>query len=119
MLRPSFARLLRTLASLSPKKEEPVPLGRWNVKYDEETIAKTVQWSNEDNCGVCSQEFKYVEQTSDNLTSRQQNDITNIPKNNSTSLPISQTKITIDNCCGNGCPNCPVYIEFFCSNRIH
>ena len=130
MLRPSFVRLLRTLVSLS-SKEQPIPLGRWNVTHDEKTISKTVKWSNEDHCGVCAQEFKYEEQappsktqtstqTSKTQTSTQPSKTqTSTQSNNPTSQSTHQTKITMDNCCGNGCPNCPAYIEFFCTNPIN
>lgn len=100
MIRPSFARLLRTLVS-PVSIEQPLPLGRWKVKHDEQAIETTVKWSNEDHCGVCSQEFKYQESTKQSTP---------------TSYPNSEKqKITMDNCCGNGCPNCQAYIEFVCS----
>ena len=31
-----------------------VPLGRWQLSYNKSTIDRTIMYSNEDNCGVCS-----------------------------------------------------------------
>lgn len=31
-------------------------LGRWNLKYDEKSIGKTVLMANEDHCGCCQQQ---------------------------------------------------------------
>lgn len=30
-------------------------LGRWNLKYDEKSIGKTVLMANEDHCGCCQE----------------------------------------------------------------
>ena len=118
MLRNSFARFLRNLSSLS-SKEQQIRLGRWNVRYDEKTIANTVRWANEDHCGVCSQEFKYEEQNQ-NKSNKQKEESVQQNKNNEAGKQGKQgkqdiQKITMANCCGNGCPTCPTYIEFVCS----
>lgn len=35
-------------------RQVKVPLGRWQLNYNKSTIDRTIMYSNEDNCGVCS-----------------------------------------------------------------
>jgi hypothetical protein len=40
---------------LITKKEQPLPLGRWNIQDCKTKINQKVDYSNEDHCGPCGQ----------------------------------------------------------------
>ena len=40
------------------RKTNPIILGRWNLKYDENLISRTVYLANEDHCGCCENKKK-------------------------------------------------------------
>ena len=45
--------MFRQLFSLLFIRRDPVFLGRWKLKYEEQQINRCVLWANEDNCGCC------------------------------------------------------------------
>jgi hypothetical protein len=72
---------LRTLMSLLnyrsfTKNNINTQLGRWNLKYDEKTISKTVLLANEDNCGCCGYYEEKKQPSSDNYDTSYMDEIT-------------------------------------------
>jgi len=52
--------ILKNILIRFPKKPKyPILLGRWNLKYDEKMINRTVYLANEDHCGCCHIEIDY------------------------------------------------------------
>ncbi len=42
------------IKNLIPNKQQKVLLGRWTIDYNEKTINKKLDLSNEDHCGSCN-----------------------------------------------------------------
>ena len=42
------------IKNLIPNKQQKVLLGRWTIDYNEKTINKKIDLSNEDHCGTCN-----------------------------------------------------------------
>ena len=42
------------IKNLIPNKQQKVLLGRWAIDYNEKTINKKIDLSNEDHCGTCN-----------------------------------------------------------------
>lgn len=36
-------------------RQTKVPLGRWNLKYNKNLLDRSIMYSNEDHCGICSE----------------------------------------------------------------
>jgi len=41
-------------------KQTKVPLGRWNLKYNKTSLDRSIMYSNEDHCGICSEYINII-----------------------------------------------------------
>ena len=41
-------------------QQTKVPLGRWNLKYNKNSLDRSIMYSNEDHCGICSEYINII-----------------------------------------------------------